>query len=311
MVNLVIHKKRIAEQGRKAMYALNNICKKHCFNTVTKLSIFDTYVNSVMSYACEIWGFHPSSDVEKVHLSFCKNILGVHKKTSNDMIYAELGRYPLNIIRKFRIFKYWMKLVNSDNCILKNCYENMVENEDIWLVNIRRELNTIGLGYIWNLESIGTYHYNIIVKRISDIYLQSLYGRIAASPKCNLYRYLTHDFKLQSYLFKAGRHTKELTQIRLSAHKLQIEYGRYRNIDRQDRKCTLCNLNDVEDEFHFILKCPVYNDLRNKYIKSYYRRRPSMFKLIELLNVDRDKEINNLCKFLYAARKLRHNLLQT
>lgn len=42
--------KRIAEQGRKAMYALNNICKKHCFNTVTKLSIFDTYVNSVMSY---------------------------------------------------------------------------------------------------------------------------------------------------------------------------------------------------------------------------------------------------------------------
>ena len=24
----------------------------------------------------------------------------------------------------------------------------------------------------------------------------------------------------------------------------------------------MCNLNDVEDEFHFILRCPAYNDLR-------------------------------------------------
>ena len=71
--------KRIAEQGRKAMYALNIICKKHCFNIVTKISIFDTYVKSVMSYACEIWGFHSAPDVERVHLAYCKNILGVHK----------------------------------------------------------------------------------------------------------------------------------------------------------------------------------------------------------------------------------------
>ena len=36
-----------------------------------------------------------------------------------------------------------------------------------------------------------------------------------------------------------------------------IELGRHNNIPRNERKCTLCNLNDIEDEFHFVLKCPV------------------------------------------------------
>ena len=46
--------------------------KKHCFNIQTLCSIFDTYVNSILSYGSEIWGFHRAQDVEKVHLSFCK-----------------------------------------------------------------------------------------------------------------------------------------------------------------------------------------------------------------------------------------------
>ena len=98
--------------------------------------------------------------------------------------------------------------------------------------------------------------------------------------------------------------------MRLSAHKLQIEYGRYLNIDRQDRKCILCNLDVIEDEFHFILKCPVYDNLRRKYFKPYYRNRSSVFKLVQLLSSDNVKEINNLCKFLYSARIFRSELLQ-
>jgi hypothetical protein len=28
-------------------------------------SVFDTYVNSILNYGCEIWGFHKAKDVEK------------------------------------------------------------------------------------------------------------------------------------------------------------------------------------------------------------------------------------------------------
>ena len=47
-----------------------------------------------------------------------------------------------------------------------------------------------------------------------------------------------------------------LASLRLSSHKLRIETDRYsRNrIDRDQRKCINCNLNDLENEYHFVLR---------------------------------------------------------
>ena len=56
-----------------------------------------------------------------------------------------------------------------------------------------------------------------------------------------------------------------LAKLRLSSHKLNIEIGRHNSIDRQDKTCIRCNLNDIEDEFHFVLVCPDYIYLRNAY----------------------------------------------
>ena len=48
-----------------------------------------------------------------------------------------------------------------------------------------------------------------------------------------------------------------------------VERGRWMNPKVQyiDRKCTLCNDNDIQDEYHFVLKCAYYNEVRRKYIK--------------------------------------------
>ena len=85
-----------------------------------------------------------------------------------------------------------------------------------------------------------------------------------------------------------------LTKFRLSSHNLLVETGRYHGTERSDRKCTLCNLNTIEDEFHFILHCPCYDTIRKQYIKPYYYSRPSSFKLVQLLNCENVKVISNL-----------------
>ena len=64
------------------------------------LSVFDTYINSILSYGSEVWGFHSGHDVEKVHIKFCKRLLGVKKGTCNEFVYSELGRFPLQVTRK-------------------------------------------------------------------------------------------------------------------------------------------------------------------------------------------------------------------
>ena len=299
--------KRAAEQGRKALFYILNVCNKNFFNIETMLSVFDTYVNSVLSYGAEVWGFHTGQDVEKIHIQFCKKILGVRKGTCNDFVYSDLGRFPLQIIRKLRIFKYWIKMRNSKNCILRALYEEMNLYEDNWLMNVKRELNLLGLNYVWNLTQVNNNVYNIIKQRICDVFKQHCYSRTLTTSKGNLYRHLLNEFKLQTYLIKPidKQHLKEIVKIRISAHKLNIESGRYKNIDRTERICNVCNSNDIEDEYHFILQCPLYNDLRKKLIKIYYYRNPSVFKLIQLLTTENNKELNNLGKYLIRANKIR------
>jgi hypothetical protein len=99
--------------------------------------------------------------------------------------------------------------------------------------------------------------------------------------------------------------------IRLSSHNLFIETGRYTGIVRNKRKCMLYNLNGLEDEFHFVLQCTKYNDLRKKYIKKYYWSKPSTFKLVQLLSVENGKELRNLGKFIHLACKSRNNLVRS
>jgi len=41
-----------------------------------------------------------------------------------------------------------------------------------------------------------------------------------------------------------------LSRFRLSSHNLEIERGRYYNMDREIRICKLCNLKAIENEYH-------------------------------------------------------------
>ena len=51
---------------------------------------------------------------------------------------------------------------------------------------------------------------------------------------------------------------KCLTQFRVSAHRLEIESGRYKKNSVSERICQYCKLNAVEDEVHFLCNCSAY-----------------------------------------------------
>jgi hypothetical protein len=60
----------------------------------------------------------------------------------------------------------------------------------------------------------------------------------------------------------------------------------YDNIEDEYHFILVCKQYDnIEDEYHFILVCKQYDNIRKIYIKSYYWRRPSSFKFVQLLSV--------------------------
>ena len=96
----------------------------------------------------------------------------------------------------------------------------------------------------------------------------------------------------------------------MSSHRLEIEAGRWvkpNSIPVDDRKCAICLI--LEDEYHFVLECEIYKDLRSKYIAPYYWRRPNMFKFIELLNTTNCNKLRRLCSYVFHAFNMRNEKL--
>ena len=110
-------------------------------------------------------------------------------------------------------------------------------------------------------------------------------------PSLYVYRHLQEDFSFSNYLSKMKKTTSKNTvaKLHLSAHNLFIETGRHKHIVRNQRICSMCTLNEVEEEYHFLLICQAYDKLRHMYFKKYYCNKPSMFKLMQLLNCENVK----------------------
>ena len=63
-----------------------------------------------------------------------------------------------------------------------------------------------------------------------------------------------------------------LANFRCSSHDLMIEKGRHNGIDRMYRFCPICLKRSVfviEDEYHFVMVCPEYEQIRYEYFPQY------------------------------------------
>ena len=95
-----------------------------------------------------------------------------------------------------------------------------------------------------------------------DCFIQKWHSDLQNNRVLTLYKHFKVEFSYETYLdIFPTKYRVALSKLRLSAHSLLIETVRYcRNrVDRNERRCTLC---DTGDEYHFILICHKYNDIR-------------------------------------------------
>ena len=116
--------------------------------------LFDAFVGSILNYSTETWGFRKSKAIERIHLKFCKRILQVRTRTSTVAVHGELGRFPMYILRYHKIIKYWFKVLQTENIILKNV--NLKSLHDVkcgkrkWVFNVKRILDIYGFSDVFN-----------------------------------------------------------------------------------------------------------------------------------------------------------------
>jgi hypothetical protein len=63
-------------------------------------------------------------------------------------------------------------------------------------------------------------------------------------------------------IIKNFEQRRRLSKLRISAHKLQIEIGRYQGTLQENPICCRCTSGQVEDEIHYLLHCTCHTNHR-------------------------------------------------
>ena len=244
-------------------------------------------------------------------------MLGVRQQTANYGVYSELGRFPLSVISKERAVKFWLNILRNTESLRFSIFKaevdainyNLIRNQLIkrrhWATGMKCLVESLGFAETWLNQLDNIPEFNIIRTRIRDQFLQHWCSHINNNSMLEYNSMFETTFGFEKYLecIINDKFRKGLTAFRIPAHNLKIERGRYHNIPRNLRTCKPCNRQAVESEFHFLLTCPVYRQLRrqNTELSSW----ATVEKFITILNVSSKSCLLNLSKYFYHANSNR------
>ena len=190
----------------KAMNVLLQNVRAYDLSPRTLCQLFDAFVASILNYCSEVCGYATPKQIERIHLKYCKKILGVKTATSNVGVYGELARYPLFINRYVQILKYWFKLQETENCVLKTVLKlevcDSMAGKSNWISNVKKMLIINRFGYIWeNPQSVCQSVFRRVFKqRLLDIYIQTWKSDLEANQVLDIYKYYKVNFQYENYL---------------------------------------------------------------------------------------------------------------
>ena len=125
---------------------------------------------------------------------------------------------------------------------------------------------------------------------------------VNTSDRFSLYRQFKTLACVEPYIIlNLNRYIRyTLTRFRFGVSDIKVHRSRFKLYNVDELKCPLC-LSAVENEVHFVLCCPAFEDLRHEFIESKYFNNPCEFRLALLLATQKERALKNLALFLYKT----------
>ena len=246
-----------------------------------KRKVFHAAVMSSILYGCESWLEGNIKPMEKLYNMCIKHLLGVRKNTTTALCMIELGLPPLKALVAQRQRTFFKKMWAEREGMFEDPFTHalmLVKNSNI---------------------STARYINNLIENDFDDVSqsMNNLFQGVTNNPssKCIYYREFNPNFIVHD-IYSVKTTVNELeriswTKLRLSAHSLAIETGRWnrRGHGRLSIEERLCRCGLIQTERHVIEVCVLSQNVRN------------LFNVISLPNlVSERQDYQQVCHIVHS-----------
>jgi len=262
--------------------------KKGVLSIKAAINLYQALVVSGLEFSAEVWGFDKWEEGEQIQLNAARYILRCSSSTSKPALIGELGLMSLYGRRNYKTLVYWMKIISLPNSrLIKHVYlysKSQCHKKANWCANTKGIFIKYGLQEFWddnkkvyNLDGNNNNnapdirhhinHWKNYVKKKILAFEENQWLVLIKNPekysKLRTYCLFKTKLKLEKYLYSSNSYGKQLhTSIRTGTNKLEIETGRWNNVEVTQRICKNCDQKVIEDEVHFVVQCPRYTQFR-------------------------------------------------
>ena len=215
-----------------------------------KRAVWESALISSILYGCETWMSNSLKTVEQLYQHTLKDLIGVRYQTPSDLVYVETGIPPLAAFVAQRQRSFLTKLQASphfDGSPVQKALDLACEHECPMNMYIQNLLISPQL-------SSPTAALSEVKARISE----------ATTSRAVTYKDINPSLEVQPVYARKFSHIFEpyriaFSRLRLGAHRLRVETGRWSHTPRDMRVCTCGPF--VQDEDHVIRKCALTRDV--------------------------------------------------
>jgi hypothetical protein len=309
----------LCDQSRKATFSLQRSTKQ-----IGKLSpnimfhLFNSLIRPILLYGSEVWGVSKRGTdiIDKVCLRFIRNTLGIKCTTSNIITLGESGQMPPSVFIDINVLCFAERLKRLSTCrlakkvydILDTLHNNGFNTWTTYMYKLRTK---------YSIQDDTSTLSEPAFKKLCKETVFSSYKRrweselndVEKNPIVRTYSLIKSEFQCEKYLSSVSNNKcrNALCKLRTGSHTLEIERGRHLRpiIPRTERLCNICNL--IEDEFHFVTKCRLYNDERAILYAKIISLIPDfllmsdMEKFTTMLTSNNEHLLSIVAKFIYKS----------
>lgn len=141
--------------------------------------------------------------------------------------------------------------------------ENTLDKHN-WASGVKKCLDSYGFSEVWINGGVGNemLFLHMFKQRIIDCYKQEWCSKLNESDRLETYRSFKSWLNPEKYLYDITimKFRTALTRFRLGVSGINF----HKRYSSKSKCCPNCNV--TEDEHHFLLICPLYQTLRDKYL---------------------------------------------